>query len=380
MDKKEQRGKPGKARKLIRTQQESNRLKIFITIAVILVIALAYYLIDSGSYVATVNNNRITKAEYQFFLSQQKSTIEQEQGLLTKTEAEQKDFWTKTTDGQNPWEDAKSKALDASKEYMIQLIKAQEAGLKITSDIKSEVAGILDQYKGTMTDKDFEEYVKTVFNINSSDLSRIMANLTLAERFMDSYLDKNYTAPTLTDEEIKAYYDKDAKLFDTIDISYITLSKIEDNKEITAEQLEAKKKKADEALARVKNGEDMDKLITEYTEDAPATDSTSAQPIGKATVTYTQNPLLQNLIDWVFANKPGDASVIETDYTIYVVKINSRSTFEDAKAVVKNAMEAEAKQAFYDEALKNWSMESKYNIIKNDRVYDSINYVSIAGK
>ncbi len=373
MNKKELRSNPGKTqKKLIRTQKESNRLKILITLALLLIAAITYYLIDSGSYVATVNNNRISKAEYQFFLSQQQTAVEQEQGLSNKTTEEIKEFWTKTTDGQNPWEDVKRDALDVSKEYMIQLIKAKEAGYKVNTQIKSEVASLLDSYRSSMTDKQFEEYVRYSFNISSSDLGKITENLMLIDDFKSSYLSGNYKPAEVTDDQIKAYYDKDPKRFDSVDISYISFTKLEDSAEISAEKLEEKRKSAEEVLAKIKQGEDMDKLISEYTEDSVAEDSNT--PLGKATLTYSEGSMIQNMIDWVFANKPGDSSVIETDYVIYVVKIDSRTTFEDAKAVTKTTMENEAKEKFYEEAVQNWGLEAKYNIVKNERVYESISY------
>lgn len=373
MDKKNQRHNKGKAKKkLIRTQKESTRLKIIITLAVLLVASLTYYLIDSSSYVATVDSKRISKAEYQFFLRQQQTAVEQEQGLSNKSTEEIKNFWTTTTDGQNPWEDAKREALDASKEYMIQLIKAKEAGYTVNASIKSEVSSLFASYKTYMTDAQFEEYVRYSFNISASQLEKITQNLAVIDEFKKAYIDKNYTPKEYSEDEIKAYYDKDSKVFDSVDVSYISFSKVENGEIISESQQDEKRLKAQEALAKAKQGEDMDKLISEYTEDSVPEGSTT--PLGKATLTYTEDYYVQKLIDWAFNNKPGDTDIVETDYVIYVVKIDSRTSFEDVKDSVKTSLETEDKEKFYEETLQDWSLEPKFNIVKNERVYDSFSY------
>lgn len=371
MDKKELKSKQNEPKKnLIRTQRESNQIKIIVTIVILLVAAITYYLIDSGSYAATIDGNRISKAEYQFFLSQQKTAAEQKQGLFNKTDAEKEAFWL-TAEGQNLWETAKSESLNASKDYMIQIIKAKETGLKVDSAIKSEVAGLLESTKSTMTDKQFAEYVKMVFKITPNQLSKISENLMLIDKFKASYLKKQYTAAAITDEDVKAYYDKDSKKFDTVDIRYIYLSKLDkDQKELPQEQLDAKKKTAEEALSKIKQGGDIDKVITEYTEEE-VTDTSSTKPKGSASITYSEG---SELVEWIFANKPNDSGIVEMESDIFVVKIEKRSSFEDSKSKVKSTMENEEEEKFYDDALHNWSLEAKYNIIKNDRVYDSISY------
>ena len=137
MDKKDliNKSKAPKKKKLIRTEREKNITKIIVTAVFVLVAVIIYYLIDSGSYVAKVDGQRISKPVYQFFLQQQLTATETEEGLMTQEEKDK--FWTTTADGQDPYEAAKREALNYSKEFMIQYIKAQEAGIKIDSDIKT---------------------------------------------------------------------------------------------------------------------------------------------------------------------------------------------------------------------------------------------------
>ena len=70
MDKKDMinKAKVPQKKKLIKTQRERNITRIIITVAILLIVAIVYYLIDSARYVATVDKHRISKSLYQFFL------------------------------------------------------------------------------------------------------------------------------------------------------------------------------------------------------------------------------------------------------------------------------------------------------------------------
>lgn len=370
------RVKPKK--KLIMTTKEINRIKMISIIVVILIAAVVYYIADSSSYVATVDGNRISRSEFQFFLNQQVTYIEYLEEL--STDQEKKEYWTTPVDGQDPWENAKSKALDFSKEYMIQLIKAQEMGLKVNSEIKSQAEAYLATLKGSLTDRQLYNYVKSAYGITPNELQKIYENLILIDDFKEKYMKENYVAQEITEADVKAYYDKDPKKFDDVDISYVSFYKHDDDgNDLTEDQLNEKRKTAETVLSKLKSGEDIDKLIKEYSEDADNdtsddSDNSADDKIGKATLSYSESSSLKNLIDWVFSNKPGDSEIIETEFAIYVVKIEDRTDFEDLKDEIKTTMEQEAKEKFYEDALNSWSLESKYNIIKNSRVYDSISY------
>src|SRR5690606_29279896 len=110
MDKKVgiKKAKTPQKKKLIKTEREKRITRIIVTIVIVLLAIGVYYFIDSGSYVATVNGQRISKPVYQFFLQQQLSATEYEEGLTTQEEKDK--FWTTIADGQDPYETAKREA------------------------------------------------------------------------------------------------------------------------------------------------------------------------------------------------------------------------------------------------------------------------------
>lgn len=378
MDKKDSinKAKASKKKKLIRTEREKNRIKIIVTVVIVLLAVLTYYFIDSGSYVATVDGRRISKSVYQFFLQQQLSATESEEGLTTQEEKDK--FWTTIAEGQDPYETAKREALNYSKEFMIQYIKAREMGLKIDSTIKEQVASMMASVKGQLTDRQFKE----TYKITVAELQSIYEIFSVIENFKSKYLEEQFEVEAYTDEQIEAEYNEDKKSYDNVDISYIILKKLSESGEtLSEEEIAGKKEKAEEALSKIQQGEPIDDVIAEYTEvkdDSSETD-TEQDDLGKGTITYSQTSMYQyylelDALEWIFDHKPGDTGIIDGDYFIYVVKIEDRTTFDDVKDNVKSSMELNASQEFYNSALESWGLESKYNIIKNERVYDSISY------
>jgi len=376
MDKKVPNSKTSQKKKLIRTKREIKRIRLITAIVILVVAAILFYFIDSRSYVASVAGRRISKAEFEFFLSQQVSYTEVEEGLTTDEEKEK--FWTTPADGQDPWEEAKIKALDLAKEYAIQLIKAKEAGFKVNNEIKTEVLYFLASMQGQMTDKQFTDYIKDVYGVSPRQLQHIWENYRLIDTFKEDYIDKNYEGKPVSDEEAKDYYNENKNSFDKVDISYVTFYKYdrETFKDLSEQEVEQKKKLANEALEKIRNGENMDSIIKSYTEETVSSDDSSdeseqSETFGKTTLQYSES---NSLAKWAFENNVGDVDIVETDYVIYVAKIEKRTDFADVSDDVKTKMEEEAKEEFYNNVLDEWSLEPKYNITKNDIVYDSITY------
>lgn len=371
-----QKKKPDQKKKLIRTQSEAKRLRYIITIAVILVLAIVYYVVDSRSYLATVAGHRIAAYEYKFLLTQQVRNTEEEVGISDKSVDEKTAYWTKTEGGQNPWDIAKNETLNAAKEYMIQLIKAREMGLSVDNNIRSEVNSFLTSYQANASKQDFANWIKTYTGVSLDEYRKILENAKLIEKFRAAYITQNYKSDTVTDEELKTLYESDRKLFDKVDLRYARFAKTDDSlNALSEEEITKKRDTAREALGKLRSGETIDNVIKTYSEDKPSTDNPDA-PVGAATITYSTNYGDQDIAEFAFNNKIGEAEVIETDYDIYVIFIADRTDFEDVKSTVMEYHKLD----FYSKALNGWKVDTKYNIIVNDVVYDAIKYASLFPK
>lgn len=383
MDKKKKNDQGRKKKRLIRTKREAVFIRAVTVLILVIAAFLIGYLIDSRSYVATVAGKRIMKYEYEFLLRQQILQTEQDWGISGKSDAEREQYWLKTEGGQNPWETAKNETLNTSKKYMIQLIKAREMGITADSSVKSEVNQTLAAFQQQLnvSDSDFAKWVKQSTGVTLDQYRKILENTKVNEKFRTEYLKQHYTPPEITEAEIRAEYENNAKQYDRAEISYIWLSKFDENgTTLSEDQIDAKKDTAEKVLREIRNGKDMDKLIAEYSEeDAEDTDETR----GKLTVnssSYLQYPYFSDLFDFALEGKAGDSDIVDTDKVIFVVRIDRHTTLDDVRDTVKSNLASAKENEWYNNELEKWSSDTKYNIIKNDVVYDAITYQSYLSK
>ncbi len=377
MDKKKKIEQGGKKKKLIRTKRETMIIRVATVLIIFVIAFLAWYMIDSRSYVASVAGYRIKKFEYEFFLRQQVLKSEDDWGISGKSDEEKEQYWLKTEGGQNPWEAAKNETLNTSKKYMIQLIKAKEMGITVDSSVKSEVNQTLLIYQQqlNLSDSDFALWVKQSTGVTLDQYRRILENTKVNDKFRSEYLKQNYKPAGITEDEIKAEYESNPKLYDSADISYIWLSKYDETgTTLSQEEIDAKMDMAGTILEKIRNGEDMDKLIETYTEED--TDDSDIPP-GKLTVNssaYLQFPYFGDLFDFALEGKVGDSDIVDTDMGIFIVRIDDHTELDDVRGSVKSYLETSRESEWYNSELEKWSSETRFNIIKNDAVYDSITY------
>lgn len=383
MDKKNRADQANKKKKLIRTKREAMTIRIAVISVIVIAAVLTGYLIDSRSYVASVAGNRIKKFEYEFFLGQQILRSEEDWGISGKTDEEKEQYWLKTEGGQNPWEAAKNETLNTSKKYMIQLIKAREMGITADSGVKSEVSQTLLAYQQqlNLSDSDFAKWVKQSTGVTLDQYRKILENTKVNEKFRTEYLKQNYKPSEITEDELQAEYEKNSAFYDSADISYIWLSKFDSTgSTLSQEEIDIKMNTARRALERIRNGEDMDQLIAEYSEEGT---EGSELPPGKLTVSsiaYTQFPYFAELFDFALGGKAGDSDIVDTDMVIFVVKIDRHTGLEDVKETVKTYLSSARETEWYSSELEKWGSDTRYNIIKNDAVYDAITYQSYKKK
>lgn len=386
MDKGNKTGQDSRKKKLIRTKRE----RMVIRTATILVIALAafliWYIADSRSYVATVAGHRIKKYEYEFFLRQQILKSEDDWGISGKTDEEKKQYWLKTEGGQNPWEAAKNETLNTVKKYMIQLIKAKEMGITVDSSVRSEVNQTLLVFQQSLglSDSEFARWVQQSTGVTLDQYRRILENTKVNDKFRAEYVKQNYEPAEMTEEELKAEYENNPKQYDSAKISYIWLSKYDESgTALSQDEIDVKLKTAREVLEKIRKGEDMDKLIETYTEEESDEDDDSDWSRGKLTIDstyYNLYPYFEELFDFALEGKAGDSEIIETDTAIFVARIDEHTGFEDVKDDVRSSLETTRENEWYNMELEKWSSDTRFNIIKNDAVYDSITYESYLEK
>ena len=130
-------------------------------------------------------------------------------------------------------------------------------------------------------------------------------------------------------------------------------------------QSEAKRlarKKAEEILKRIRNGEDFDKLMNEYSQDP----GLKYNPDG---YTFARGEMIKEFEDAAFSLNVGEISgIIEAQPGAYIVKLEEKMprvelTFDEVKDDIKTMLEADEKQNYFNRLVEEWWSQS---IIENN--------------
>lgn len=341
----------------------TKRILAIILATVVLAAGIAYFIWESGSYVAKVGNQKIRNHEYIFFLRAQKETTETVAGATD--EQALRDLWETPVDGEDPKTIVMNQALENAKEFKIQLIKAKQDKFKLPENDRKE---ILQYLKSSLQNTDNVNYVKNDLSLTLAQFREIMLNSELVNRYAYDYMQKNRDAVTVNDDEIKEFYDANKENFDEVTITHILIPATDENE--TVEEKQEKEQLAQEMYDRISKGEDIQERIETYTEDALL--KTNG---GTYTFTYVQPiPLddAQEIKDWAFSGNIGDSGMIETDSGWHIMRLEDKKAFEGKREMVKSALKAQKLADYYYAQLQEWSKDPAFNLVKNEDVLNKI--------
>lgn len=351
-------------------KREVNKKKIISIVSVLIVLLGVMgwlYYVNATNYVATIKGEKITVDEFNFFLGSTKLEMEQNASVDRTSESALKAFWDTKIEGMDAREYAKQQALDSAKDYKIQLIKAKEKGLELDKGELEEIKSILNQIKQDMAatyggDAKGAEAFKKDYNITYEKYEKILKNLRLIYKYVEEEL------PTfdVTEAEMEEYYKESPNTVDKVQVRRIMFATMNLNtgKEYTSEEKKDIKAKAQKVLEKIKDGEDAEKLALEYSDEPSVQDNK-----GLFEVTAQTPTTIPGYKEWVLEHKPGDADLLESDVGYFVLKVEDRTTYEEVKDDVKEAVQTKK----YLERLEKWAKESEFDVIKNENVYNKIN-------
>ncbi len=113
--------------------------------------------------------------------------------------------------------------------------------------------------------------------------------------------------------------------------------------DVTDEMRDAAKKTAEEVLAKVKNGEDFDKLVEEYNQDPGATD--------EGYTFAADGSMVKAFEDASFALKVGETSeLVETSYGYHIIKrIERKVSMQDYMEYIMSTSKVKIKKGKYND-------------------------------
>jgi len=345
--------------------------------ALILVVAIiAGYSVYSRSYVATVGKMKVTIAEFQFALTQEKANM-----LEIAGNPDPETFWnTVITGGEKAIDIAKRKSLENVRDIKIQLDKAKSKGIKLDDEdikyTKQIINNIIARYNNNKAEAN--ETIQKIYGVSLKEFENIYKQLLLRNKFVESELETIEADKS----EIETYYKKfpdafkDASMRDNgeeaVWVKHILIRTVDENQnEFKGEKLEAARKKAEELLRRARAGEDFAKLAIENSED-----SASAERGGD--YLFSRGHMDPAFEEVAFNLKPGQISdIVKTRNGYHIIKLEEKIAQDDPVSLrcakeYYEFQENAVKKAKFFEKMEEWRKDPKYKIRENRRVYDAI--------
>jgi peptidyl-prolyl cis-trans isomerase C len=235
------------------------------------------------------------------------------------------------------YEPEKQKILEQNPQYKVNLLKRIVQG-KVISKIARDAgfdkkAGIKEQIELLINDFLTIEYIK----------NNVIKEINVSEEDINLYY-KSHKNEFTVPEQVKARH---------------ILIRVD--KSASEEDKKKAKEKAEALLKRIKNGEDFEKLASEFSEDP------GSNKKGGDLGYFSRGRMIKSFEDVAFSLKPGEVSdVVETSFGYHIIKVEDRKPeelqpLEKVKDEVREKVFEEFRQArvkgFIDKALKDAKAE-----------------------
>ena len=306
---------------------------------------------SENKIVATVNGQDITLGNYEKLLALNKSSMETYYGS---------DIWSQEVEDGKTYEEMLKEMI---LETMIgSEVIYQQAEKDKVAPTDEQIQEQIDSFNESMkNDTDSQEEFKKM-GIDDEFLkfqfARDLANTNLQEKFEED--------TKISEDEMKKYYEenKDDFYTDTVTASHILIKTIDDDgNELSDAKKKEAKKTAEEALAKVKSGEDFAEVAKEYSEDSSASN-------GGELGTFGRGEMVTEFEDAAFAMKAGEISdIVETEYGYHIIKVTERvdkqETYDDVKDQIKTTLASEKYTEYVEKLKKDSTIEQKEDIVKS---------------
>lgn len=173
---------------------------LFFAIAILIAMGFLMFFFmfrgESEEYIARVGDSIVKPYEFEFFLSMEKTYLEQLAGVYGDEELRQ-EFWNSKMSGEDPLDVAKERALEAIREYKIYEIKARENGIRLDEEEELKVIQVVEEKMrelgndsmGIMqTQTEDSDMFLQEYGVSSDDYKKILRQMEIIRKF-DALLD-----------------------------------------------------------------------------------------------------------------------------------------------------------------------------------------------
>ncbi|RMF99853.1 MAG: hypothetical protein D6726_12300 [Nitrospirae bacterium] len=185
----------------------------------------------------------------------------------------------------------------------------------------------------------------------------------LAQRYLDSIAAKDVN---ITNEDIELYYKSKSEQFKVPSMVRARHILIKVKSDASEDEKKAARKKAEEILSKIKNGEDFASLAEEYSDDPG-----SAKKGGDLGY-FPRGRMVKPFEDAAFSLKPGEVSdIVETAFGYHIIKVDDKKDahikpLEEVKDMIRKKLEKELKSAKAGEFLRKAMEDAGVKIYKTN--------------
>lgn len=334
---------------------------VFLVLALVIGGTIIYQVYESSnSYIATMSGEKITTAEYKFFLRIIKNDYETKAGVDYQSDDVKKAFWKKENNGEATDVTAKNDALKEVQKFKIMLMKAKEKNTSLdSSDIQKakETIDNIVKSEGNGDKALAEKNVKKKYWISLSEYESIYKNYMLA---FGKYASVEADNIRITDSELQKKYYEAMNKEGKVTVWEVFLETIDSSgKPLANDKLQEKTNLAKEVLSKARAGAEFGSLVTQYTDDKGAKQNGGEFSVSK------DEKMPKEYLEWVFNAKEGDIGLVTTTSGYYVIK---RPKFEELKDSLKRTYQLDE----VNKKLEGWMKDDQYKMDVNKRVLNSI--------
>jgi len=319
-------------------------LKKLLVLFVVLAAALLFSAGCGKKPVAEVNGEKISQEQVDRRFEQLMAYAEK---MGTGFEGEE---------GKKALTDLKKDALESQIDEILLFQAAREEGINVSDQ---ETEDFLEQ-RIKSTFKDDEEYQKWLTDMKMTETELItrvkyqLAGQKLYEKVTGKVI--------ISEETAQDYYQKNQDQWQKVQVSHILIPV--DRDKASQEKLEAAKRKAEQVIQKLDQGEDFSRLAQEYSGDPG-----SASQGGVLDMEFTRNEtgLVPEFVQGSFElKKVGDYSKkpVLSQFGFHIIKLDvKKGSFEAVKSDIENQLLQTEKNKVFSRYMEDWKKNSK--IIKN---------------
>jgi len=247
-------------------------------------------------------------------------------------------------------------ALDKLVEYTLLAQESRKRGIVVTD---AEIDAKIDQLRKRFPSPDAFNKALGERGFSVETLRAEAKNDIGVMKLMDTEL---ATEPAPTDQDAKAFYDKNPERFkegEKVRASHIL---IKVDQKATPEAKQKARAEIDSVLKQAKSGADFAKLAQEHSQDGSAA---QGGDLGE----FTREQMVPEFSKVAFELKPGQVSdVVETQFGYHIIKVAqhepaSTVPFEKVNAQIKQYLGGQAKQRHTETFIDGLKKKSKIEVL-----------------